>query len=142
MGILVSFLRGIVSLVLFAAAVTTVVIDMEFIGEKLGKYKLLRYGLIAGVVLLLFLIGFNSTCNVVIIAIDIYGVWAFFRRKKEDDLAWEERQANEEKELSESRGYQKDRSGAGARTLPRGSRAGAPEGAVPIWLVLPERHRW
>ena len=55
--ILVSFLRGIVSLVLFAAAVTTVVIDMEFIGEKLGKYKLLRYGLIAGVVLLLFLIG-------------------------------------------------------------------------------------
>ena len=54
MGILVSFLRGIVSLVLFAAAVTTVVIDMEFIGEKLGKYKLLRYGLIAGVVLLLF----------------------------------------------------------------------------------------
>ena len=43
MGILVSFLRGIVSLVLFAAAVTTAVIDMEFIGEKLGKYKLLRY---------------------------------------------------------------------------------------------------
>lgn len=37
MGILVSFLRGIVSLVLFAAAVTTVVIDMEFIGEKLGN---------------------------------------------------------------------------------------------------------
>lgn len=34
MGILVSFLRGIVSLVLFAAAVTTVVIDMEFIGEN------------------------------------------------------------------------------------------------------------
>ena len=107
MGILVSFLRGIVSLVLFAAAVTTVVIDMEFIGEKLGKYKLLRYGLIAGVVLLLFLIGFNSTCNVVIIAIDIYGVWAFFRRKKEDDLAWEERQANEEKERRATECYQK-----------------------------------
>lgn len=106
MGILVSFLRGIVSLVLFAAAVTTVVIDMEFIGEKLGKYKLLRYGLIAGVVLLLFLIGFNSTCNVVIIAIDIYGVWAFFRRKKEDDLAWEERQANEEKERRATECYQ------------------------------------
>ena len=108
MGILVSFLRGIVSLVLFAAAVTTVVIDMEFIGEKLGKYKLLRYGLIAGVVLLLFLIGFNSTCNVVIIAIDIYGVWAFFRRKKEDDLAWEERQANEEKERRATECYEKD----------------------------------
>ena len=107
MGILVSFLRGIVSLVLFAAAVTTVVIDMEFIGEKLGKYKLLRYGLIAGVVLLLFLIGFNSTCNVVIIAIDIYGVWAFFRRKKEDDLAWEERQATEEKERRATECYQK-----------------------------------
>lgn len=109
MGILVSFLRGIVSLVLFAAAVTTVVIDMEFIGEKLGKYKLLRYGLIAGVVLLLFLIGFNSTCNVVIIAIDIYGVWAFFRRKKEDDLAWEERQANEEKERRATECYRKQR---------------------------------
>lgn len=75
--------------------------------NKLGKYKLLRYGLIAGVVLLLFLIGFNSTCNVVIIAIDIYGVWAFFRRKKEDDLAWEERQANEEKERRATECYQK-----------------------------------
>ena len=144
MGILVSFLRGIVSLVLFAAAVTTVVIDMEFIGEKLGKYKLLRYGLIAGVVLLLFLIGFNSTCNVVIIAIDIYGVWAFFRRKKK--MIWHGKSARQTKKKSEGpqsairkqRGYQKDRSGAGARTLPRGSRAGAPEGAVPIWLVLPE----
>ena len=38
MGILVSFLRGIVSLVLFTAAVTTVVIDMEFIGEKLNSF--------------------------------------------------------------------------------------------------------
>ena len=82
MGILGSFLRGIISLVLFAAAIATIVLDMEFIGEKLGKYKLLRYGLIAGVVLLMFLIGFNPACNVVIIAIDVYGVWAFFRRKK------------------------------------------------------------
>ncbi len=57
--------------------------------------------------MLLFLIGFNSTCNVVIIAIDIYGVWAFFRRKKEDDLAWEERQANEEKERRATECYQK-----------------------------------
>ena len=100
MGILVSFLRGIVSLVLFAAAVTTVVIDMEFIGEKLGKYKLLRYGLIAGVVLLLFLIGFNSTCNVVIIAIDIYGVWAFFQKKKKK-MIWHGKSARQTKKKSE-----------------------------------------
>lgn len=99
MGILVSFLRGIVSLVLFAAAVTTVVIDMEFIGEKLGKYKLLRYGLIAGVVLLLFLIGFNSTCNVVIIAIDIYGVWAFSEEKKK--MIWHGKSARQTKKKSE-----------------------------------------
>ena len=43
MGVLWSLLRGIISLVLFVAAVTTIVLDMEFIGEKLGKYKLLRF---------------------------------------------------------------------------------------------------
>lgn len=94
----VLFVRNILWLalevVMFGGAIAAFVCDLEAIQKFFQKYKILKLVLIVGLLFLLWKKGFTYTLGLLVIVLDMDGIWALVRRRKERK-AYEGKRAKE-----------------------------------------------